>query len=206
VGVEYTYTVDPVQDPNGDDVFYLFYWGDGTDSGWVNVPHASHAWTAVGNYSMKVKAKDSYGALSAWSESLLVQIVPLLVGDADGPYSGVIGEIIHFDGSISGGAPPYMYHWDFGDGNTSNVLDPDHTYTAPGVYTVTFTVTDAVGTVSDTTTATITTAAEPKLEIRDVKGMLGKVSAVIKNVGSVNASNVHGLSQSRAGYSRRSIY
>ena len=32
------------------------------------------------------------------------------------------------------------YHWDFGDGTTSNLQNPSHTYTVPGLYTVDFTV------------------------------------------------------------------
>lgn len=42
--------------------------------------------------------------------------------------------------------------WDFGDGNTSNVQNPSHNYTADGTYTVTLTVTNING--SDATTKT----------------------------------------------------
>jgi len=37
------------------------------------------------------------------------------------------------------------WHWDFGDGETSSERHPLHTYAAPGVYTVTLTVTDNDG-------------------------------------------------------------
>ncbi|MFY1642735.1 PKD domain-containing protein, partial [Methanoculleus bourgensis] len=40
------------------------------------------------------------------------------------------------------------WSWDFGDGNTSSERDPVHTYTAPGTYTVTLTVSN--GYVEDT--------------------------------------------------------
>jgi len=45
------------------------------------------------------------------------------------------------------------YQWDFGDGNTSTVLNPTHIYTASGVYTVTLISTNALG--SDTFTQVI---------------------------------------------------
>lgn len=35
---------------------------------------------------------------------------------------------------------PSPYHWDFGDGNSSNAQNPSHTYAAPGTYDVCFTV------------------------------------------------------------------
>ena len=45
--------------------------------------------------------------------------------------------------------------WDFGDGNTSSLSDPEHTYAGSGTYTITFTIFDACGTDSDTQTATV---------------------------------------------------
>ena len=81
-GVEYEYTVTTTYDPNGDRVFYLFDWGDGTDSGWVgpyvSSPYyeatASHAWDSEGDYQIKVKAKDTWGAESSWSDPLDVTV------------------------------------------------------------------------------------------------------------------------------------
>ena len=42
--------------------------------------------------------------------------------------------------------PPSTWAWDFGDGNTSNVQNPSHTYASSGSYTVTLTVTNGCGT------------------------------------------------------------
>lgn len=42
--------------------------------------------------------------------------------------------------TVSGGSG--VYHWDFGDGTTSNLLNPTHTYTSGGNYTVNFVVKD----------------------------------------------------------------
>ncbi len=48
--------------------------------------------------------------------------------------------------------PAYIYDWDFGDGETSNEISPEHTYDAHGTYTVSLTVSDALsGCVSDIT-------------------------------------------------------
>ena len=75
----YTYTTSTT-DPNGDQMSYWFDWGDGTNSGWVG-PYASgatasatHSWTSQGSYQIKVKAKDTSDAESAWSDPLAVSM------------------------------------------------------------------------------------------------------------------------------------
>jgi uncharacterized repeat protein (TIGR01451 family) len=51
------------------------------------------------------------------------------------------------DGSIA------SYAWDFGDGSVSTERDPAHTFAAPGVYSVTLTVTDTLGSTASRTLA-----------------------------------------------------
>jgi hypothetical protein len=75
-----------------------------------------------------------------------------LIADAHGPYYGTEGETVSFTGSATGGAPPYSWHWDFGDGNTSDEQNPEHIYLTPGNFTVTLTVTDDSGNFSSDTT------------------------------------------------------
>jgi PKD repeat protein len=82
--------------------------------------------------------------------------------DAHGPYQGFIGESIQFTGSAENGNPPYIYHWDFGDGKTSNVQNPTHSYDEEENYTVTLTVTDDDDiTISDSTWALIKEENKP---------------------------------------------
>ncbi len=67
---EYTYTVKS-NDPDGDNISYLFDWGDGVKIGWTEFVIsgkeiiANHSWKR-GNYLIKVKARDIYGAESDW--------------------------------------------------------------------------------------------------------------------------------------------
>ncbi len=49
------------------------------------------------------------------------------------------------------------YSWNFGDGNTSTLTNPVHTYTADGTYTVVLTATNACGTTTSTKTVVIVT-------------------------------------------------
>ena len=76
-GVTYTYSTTTT-DPDGDQIYYLFDWGDGTNSGWLGpynssqTVSASHSWNEKGSYQIKVKAKDIYGEESEWSDPLPV--------------------------------------------------------------------------------------------------------------------------------------
>jgi hypothetical protein len=79
VGSEYRYSTSTT-DPDGDDVFYLFSYGDGTNSGW-NGPYASgqtvtviNKWDRRGIYLVRAKAKDKYGAESLWSDPLIIRM------------------------------------------------------------------------------------------------------------------------------------
>ena len=79
VNVEYTYTTSTT-DPDGDQVYYWFDWGDGTNSGWVGpfdsgaIASATHIWRIKGTYTVKVKTKDVYGTESSWSDPLPVSM------------------------------------------------------------------------------------------------------------------------------------
>ena len=78
--IVYNFSTNPVSDPEGNPVSYLFDWGDGSDSGWLDVPHASHAWEDGGVFEVKVKAKDNYSAESQWSlphEIIIEEIPPI---------------------------------------------------------------------------------------------------------------------------------
>jgi chitodextrinase len=71
----------------------------------------------------------------------------LAIYEAYAPNIGSVGQSIQFNASVEPltGQPPYTYHWDFGDKNTSTQQNPTHTYTKAGVYTYSFTVTDNAG-------------------------------------------------------------
>ncbi len=64
----------------------------------------------------------------------------------------------YFNDTGSGGLPPYQYAWTFGDGGTSNLRDPVHTFETAGTYHVTVTTTDLAGNVS---TKQLTVVVEP---------------------------------------------
>ncbi|WP_317196481.1 PKD domain-containing protein [Robertkochia flava] len=71
---------------------------------------------------------------------------PTAVADAS-VLTGPVPLEVSFTGSnsVPGDNPIASYSWDFGDGSFSTAVDPVHTYSAAGNYTVLLTVTDELG-------------------------------------------------------------
>jgi PKD repeat protein len=97
------------------------------------------------------------------------------VADPNGPYAGYVNLPILFDGSGSYdsddiGEGIVSYEWSFGDGATGTGMTPQHTYTLPGTYIVTLTVTDGEGdTSTNSTVATLSGDAVLDLDIAALK-------------------------------------
>jgi PKD repeat protein len=81
--------------------------------------------------------------------------------EAGGPYSGLAGEPIHFDGTQSSdpGGTSLTYTWHFGDGTTALGSQPNHVYAAHGTYEVELDVTDNCAVVTHCTTSATVRAA-----------------------------------------------
>jgi thiol-disulfide isomerase/thioredoxin len=81
LGIQYTFTSNTT-DEDGGDLFYLFDWGDGSDSGWVGPftsgapATAKHIWATEGDYQITVRAKDRAGHITDWSDPHMIHITP----------------------------------------------------------------------------------------------------------------------------------
>ena len=79
VDTEYTFTASTT-DPDGDDLSYLFEWGDDEYSGWIGPVksgqsvEASHKWNEEGEYKIRVIAKDWHGVQGEWSDPLPISM------------------------------------------------------------------------------------------------------------------------------------
>jgi PKD repeat protein len=88
--------------------------------------------------------------------------------EAEGPLaafdhtrSGTVGGQVSFSSTSTNPTGQILTHqWDFGDGETSNVVAPTHVYTRPGTYPVRLTVTDQNGR-SNTRTEQVEVIAPP---------------------------------------------
>ena len=144
-------------DTNEDAEYYVVYYGQ--TSG--NYTHNSENISAPAiEYTVKnlmdtewyfsVKAFNSCGNSSDFSDEIFYNPVysPLSISIEYPVLSANIkqGESVNFQSLVSGGASPLAYSWDYGTGGPvgSSVEDPGNvTFENPGLYTVTFTVTDS---------------------------------------------------------------
>lgn len=82
--------------------------------------------------------------------------------------------------------------WDFGDGNTSNLQNPAHTYSLAGPYTVKLVVTTDKGCVSTAVQKNITVNANPKADFKPPVACIADVAAQFTDLGNVNPGSVTG--------------
>ncbi len=116
-----------------------WYYGDGVDENLTNGPF-SHSYNSAGIYSVALAVTDSYGCRdSIYKNNLLVISKPEALFSSPDTIS-CPNKPIQFTNTSTG--PGLTYHWDFGDGTSSNVMAPLHVYNADGHYTISLTVVD----------------------------------------------------------------
>lgn len=143
-------------DPDGTIASYAWDFGDGTTAMGVMV---THTFTGGTDRTVTLTVTDNAGAQDI--DTLFVEVNLPPTAEAGPQRFGDPGELISFSGGSSSDADGTVvaYVWDFGDSTTGSGSSTSHTYGAPGVYTVTLTVTDDDGaTGSDTTMVTISGA------------------------------------------------
>ncbi len=146
-------------DPDGSIVAYDWDFGDGNAA---TGPSPTHTYVSEGTFTVSLTVTDDRGATDTASTTATITPAPLPPGaNAGGPYSGIVGAIVNFDGTGSNDPDGTItsYAWDFGDGGSATGPSPSHSYSVDGIFTVTLTVTDNDGlTGTDSTTATINPA------------------------------------------------
>lgn len=102
------------------------------------------------------------------------------------------GATVDFSDASVGGATNWL--WDFGDGTTSTLQNPSHTYAAAGQYDVSLTVSDGVNNDTYTGTREVLLGPVPLPFTLDFEGGLGafRIDSMFKNRAYVDASAGNG--------------
>lgn len=114
----------------------LWDFGDGVTSTATN---PTHTYAAAGVYDVKL-IEGSAGCQNTITvpSYITVSPSPTVAFSTVDTQSCALPFIVHF---INASTPGAIFNWDFGDGITSGLTNPVHTYFIPGLYTVTLTVT-----------------------------------------------------------------
>ncbi len=117
-----------------------WFWdfGDGTNS---TLQNPVHTYTFLGHYTVNLTVKNSGGESTEIKKDYIYVFQPTMIPPPEAnftatPSSGTAPLTVVFnDTSLRATS----WNWDFGDGNTSSLKDPAHTYVLPMNYTVVLT-------------------------------------------------------------------
>ncbi|MBI2060974.1 MAG: PKD domain-containing protein [Nitrospirae bacterium] len=137
-------------DPDGSIQSTVWTFGDGASA---NSPAIQHIYHKEGAFTALFRATDNDGASCEKSFPVNVHapnIGPQAFASAD-PYEGTAPLFVNFVGfGVDPDGTIMAFHWDFGDGTTSALQNPNHVYNQCGSYTAKLTVTDNDGATGST--------------------------------------------------------
>ncbi len=141
----------------------LGYAWDFGDGGTSTAENPTHQYTVSGNYTVSFTVTNLAGS-NTTTKPGYISVAPPIMPVADfsaSPRSGVRTLTVAFTDTTATGSPPLTYAWDFTSDGTvdSTVQNPSYTYTAPGIYTVSFTVSNLAGNNTATKTGYINVRA-----------------------------------------------
>lgn len=140
---------------NGGPLTYEWSLGDGTTS---TESQLTHTFTDPGRYVVSLRATDPTGETGVASVDVRVAGTGAVAIIGAEPTSGASPLRVEFDGTLSQVPDDTIlnYFWDFGDGETSRLPQPTHTFRNAGQYEVELKI-ETAGGLDATTTTTITT-------------------------------------------------
>lgn len=150
--VQFTDTSQPGTKPITE---WLWDFGDGETSAFQN---PSHTYTSAGSFTVSLTVTTAAGSNLKVSTGLISTQQPAAPSArfSASPRSGIRPLAVQFtDLSAPGTYPIQTWLWDFGDGASSTLVNPTHTYDLPGIFTVSLTVTTDAGSSTETKPAYI---------------------------------------------------
>jgi PKD repeat protein len=131
----------------GNPFLWLWNFGDGSTSQSQN---PCHTYQQPGVYTVSLTVENACGP-DTETRTAYVIVQPAPVADFSGTPRSGCGPLQVCFTDLSTGTPT-TWSWDFGDGATSNLQNPCHTYQTPGTYTVSLTVNNQYNCGPDTET------------------------------------------------------
>jgi len=144
---------------------WLWDFGDGVGTSTDENP--TYTYTTPGTYIVTLSASDSNGCFDPGQTTFEIEYsLDILEGIALIDQAECSGKVMQF----STPTDAQYYEWDFGDGNTSSLPNPEHIYEFEGNYTVELVIIDS-------TTCDITATATASIDIIGTPDALFTISA-----------------------------
>lgn len=117
--------------------------GDGTFYTTIGTAMTSHTYAAPGIYVVCLTIMDTLNNCNdTWCDSVLINSSVACLSSFTYQADST-GSMVYFMNTSTGTS--LSYSWDFGDGNSSTLINPVHTYSNPGTYVACLTVDDGRG-------------------------------------------------------------
>lgn len=140
-----------------------WYWdyGDGNTDAFTSPTNPTHTYTSTGTFTVTLYVTAN-GCISP-TRSIDVHVNALPVASFTYSTPACAGQTVTFNsgGSTSSNGIINGWDWDFGDGNTSTLQNPTHTFTSGGIYTVKLRVKSQYGCFSSYFITNITVRSTP---------------------------------------------
>ncbi len=125
-----------------------WFWNFG-DGGTSTTQHPTHTYLTPGSYVVTLIASSTGTCIDTITDTITIYSPPIAKGIADTVCQGEPTNFFNLSFIPNGTITNWL--WDFGDGNTSSLVNPTHIYSSAGSYTATLTVTSSYGCVGTTT-------------------------------------------------------
>jgi PKD domain len=126
---------------NGAPPYSYSYTGLPANCPTVNAPTLSCDPATSGTFATNVTVSDKFGQNASFEVNLTVNAPPI-VNFTTNRSAGPPPLAVAFAPAVTGGTGPFTYLWNFGDGTTSLLADPSHTYQTTGNFNVVLQITD----------------------------------------------------------------
>jgi PKD repeat protein len=144
---------------------YTINWDFGDGSSEESDDDVEHTFDVADTYNVDLTVTDSSGRTASDSMSITVEEPPPLtsVDIISNDTEGVAPATFEFEANLTGGAEPFTYSWDFGDGSSEESDDEtvEHTFDVAGTYNVDLVVIDS--TLQTASDSILITVEEPLL-------------------------------------------
>jgi PKD repeat protein len=197
LAVQFTDTSSPGTAP-----IATWSWSFG-DGGTSTAQHPSHAYLLPGAYTVSLSVTTADGADAATKVDYVTVCTPPTADFIGSPTEGGAPLMSQFtDLSLPGSGTIGSWSWSFGDGGTSAAQNPSHTYTIPGVYDVSLTVSDSCASRTETKTAYVTVQDPCDSTAYSIADAFVEIRADMDGDGCAERARVHFDANVEAGCSR----